>query len=68
MPKTLEVPVDEFDGKVVYGEKRQNKGNLFKGHVDLLAPSVKELMDLEKKTQITFLNLRYNKSIEPLIR
>lgn len=25
----LEIPVDEFDGKVVYGEKRRNMGKMF---------------------------------------
>ena len=33
--------MDEFDGKVVYGEKRQQQKNAFKGHVEFLAPTVK---------------------------
>jgi len=61
IPKTLEVPINEFDGKVTYGEKRQMNKNKFKGHVDLLAPSVKELIELEKKTQLNYLNLKFMK-------
>ena len=57
------MPLDEFDGKVVYGEKRKAKTNQFKGHVEILAPSVKELINLEKKTQLNFLNMKFNKSI-----
>jgi ATP-dependent RNA helicase DDX1 len=66
--KDLAIPINEFDGKVVYGEKRQARGLGFKGHVELLAPSVKELIDLEKKTQLTFLNMKYNKTIEKLLK
>lgn len=55
----LEIPVNEFDGKVVYGEKRQIKTTAFKGHVDLLEPSLKELMDLEKKTQLNYLKMKF---------
>lgn len=62
IPKTLEVPINEFDGKVTYGEKRQMNKNKFKGHVDLLAPSVKELIELEKKTQLNYLNLKFMKN------
>ena len=67
VPRTLEIPVNEFDGKLVYGEKRQVKASAFRGHVDVLAPSVKELIDLEKKTQLTFLNMKFNNTIEKLL-
>ncbi|CAK8692162.1 unnamed protein product [Clavelina lepadiformis] len=54
----MEIPVDEFDGKVVYGSKRGNTGvSLYKGHADVLAPTVQELQDLEKSAQTSFLNL-----------
>ena len=62
IPKTLEVPIDEFDGKVTYGEKRKSKTSAFKGHVDILAPSVSELLDLEKRIQTNFLKLKFNQS------
>lgn len=61
IPRTLEVPINEFDGKVVYGEKRKGNANAFKGHVDLLAPSLKELIELERKTQLNFLNMKFMK-------
>ncbi|KAK7811904.1 hypothetical protein U0070_001957 [Myodes glareolus] len=48
----IKVPVDEFDGKVTYG------GN-YKGHVDILAPTVQELAALEKEAQTSFLHLGY---------
>jgi ATP-dependent RNA helicase DDX1 len=41
VPTTLDIPVDEFDGKVVYGQKRQQQQNSYKGHVEFLAPTVK---------------------------
>uniref|UniRef100_A0A672P3X8 ATP-dependent RNA helicase n=1 Tax=Sinocyclocheilus grahami TaxID=75366 RepID=A0A672P3X8_SINGR len=39
----IKVPVDEFDGKVTYGQRRTAGGGLYKGHVDILAPTVQEL-------------------------
>ncbi|XP_077967658.1 ATP-dependent RNA helicase DDX1-like [Styela clava] len=58
----LEIPVNEFDGKVVYGKKRssQNK-SLYQGHADALAPAVKELQELEKSAQTSFLKLAHEK-------
>ncbi|XP_072913042.1 ATP-dependent RNA helicase DDX1 [Hemitrygon akajei] len=55
----LKIPVDEFDGKVVYGQKRALGGGQYKGHVDALAPSVEELAALEKEAQSSFLNFGY---------
>jgi ATP-dependent RNA helicase DDX1 len=60
--KDLEIPINEFDGKVTYGEKRQvNNAKKSYGHADLLAQSLKELISLEKKTQLNFLNMKFNK-------
>lgn len=54
----MEIPVDEFDGKVVYGRKRDNSGkSKYKGHADVLAPTVNELQDLERCAQTSFLTL-----------
>ncbi|XP_051880261.1 ATP-dependent RNA helicase DDX1 [Pristis pectinata] len=55
----LKIPVDEFDGKVVYGQKRALGGGQYKGHVDALAPSVQELAALEKEAQSSFLHFGY---------
>ncbi|XP_065671009.1 ATP-dependent RNA helicase DDX1 isoform X5 [Hydra vulgaris] len=49
------VPINEFDGKVVYGQKRQNKGSGFKYHLEELAPAVKDLAKLEKQVQLSYL-------------
>ncbi|KAL7988066.1 hypothetical protein Chor_006985 [Crotalus horridus] len=55
----IKVPVDDFDGKVTYGKRRAAGGGTYKGHVDLLAPTVQELAALEKEAQTSFLHLGY---------
>lgn len=81
----IKVPVDEFDGKVTYGQRRAtggeclsdvlfvgislcichlypylfSPGGLYKGHVDILAPTVQELANLEREAQTSFLHLGY---------
>ncbi|XP_067005391.1 ATP-dependent RNA helicase Ddx1 [Anabrus simplex] len=57
----MKVPMDEFDGKVVYGQKRQLTGSLYENHVAQMAPTVKELSELESKAQIKYLK-RYFRS------
>ena len=73
----MKVPVNEFDGKVVYGEKRSGSGENhlyalvllelfywlilggnYEYHTAQLAPSVKELAQLEFEAQKSFLNMR----------
>lgn len=51
----FKIPVDEFDGKVVYGEKRKQTGSQYMNHVAQLAPAVQDLAMLEDRTQINFL-------------
>lgn len=85
----IKVPVDDFDGKVTYGQRRalggrclsddrpraaaapsyaaQNVnwmcfvclGGNYKGHVDVLAPTVQELANLEREAQSSFLHLGF---------
>uniref|UniRef100_A0A8C3HJR4 ATP-dependent RNA helicase n=1 Tax=Chrysemys picta bellii TaxID=8478 RepID=A0A8C3HJR4_CHRPI len=55
----IKVPVDDFDGKVTYGQRRATGGGTYKGHVDILAPTVQELAALEKEAQTSFLHLGY---------
>uniref|UniRef100_A0A673GLA8 ATP-dependent RNA helicase n=1 Tax=Sinocyclocheilus rhinocerous TaxID=307959 RepID=A0A673GLA8_9TELE len=55
----FKLPVDEFDGKVTYGQRRTAGGGLYKGHVDILAPTVQELASLEREAQTSFLHLSY---------
>lgn len=96
----IKVPVDEFDGKVSYGQRRTQGGGCvcscpgsqirtvdfcndeakmklsnhtemngllllllvggnYKGHVDVLAPTVQELAGLEREAQSSFLQLGF---------
>lgn len=59
--REMKVPVDEFDGKVIYGEKRANAGSNYQTHVEQLAPAVRELADLETQTQMIYLKRQYGK-------
>ncbi|XP_042215593.1 ATP-dependent RNA helicase Ddx1-like [Homarus americanus] len=59
--KEMKVPVDEFDGKVTYGEKRAHAGSGYQTHVEQLAPAVRELAHLESQTQIVYLKRQYGK-------
>ncbi|MPC20516.1 ATP-dependent RNA helicase DDX1 [Portunus trituberculatus] len=59
--KDMKVPVDEFDGKVVYGEKKGHTGSNYQTHVEQLAPAVSELAKLEKETQNVYLKRQYGK-------
>lgn len=58
------IPIDEFDGKVTYGQKKRDTGSGYKGHVEFLAPTVAELATLEKRAQSSFINLRYKKPFQ----
>lgn len=63
----FQVPVDEFDGKVVYGNRRtqglkQNivfyknfSGAQFCGHAPQMATSVAHLVDIERSLQLSYL-------------
>ncbi|XP_001352892.3 ATP-dependent RNA helicase Ddx1 [Drosophila pseudoobscura] len=53
--KAMEVPVNDFDGKVVYGQKNLNTGTGYKDHVEQLVPTVRKLTDLELQSQSLFL-------------
>ena len=47
--------------QVVYGKKRGAAAkNKYEGHADLLAPKVKELQELEKSAQTSFLMLTHH--------
>ena len=51
VPDSLEVATNEFDGKVVYGEKK-TKQSAYKGHVDVLQPALMDLVRLEDTAQV----------------
>ena len=59
---SFDVPVDEYEGKVSYGEKRRaNGGFVYEGHVEQLAPSVAKLASMEHLAQSSFLKMRASK-------
>ena len=51
----MKVPCDDFDGKVVYGEKRKQVGSGYINHTVQMAPIVKELSKLERDAQILYI-------------
>jgi len=51
----LKVPVNDFDGKVVYGQKVSNNQSNYQNHVDQLKPAVSKLSELELQSQSLFL-------------
>ena len=53
--KDMKVKLNEFDGKVVDGKKRVDKGTGYEGHAGQLAPTLKELQRLEMEAQLVFL-------------
>ncbi|CAB4002668.1 ATP-dependent RNA helicase DDX1-like [Paramuricea clavata] len=55
------VAQNEFDGKVIYGAKRNKSGHLFVNHVLELEPSVVELAELEYQAQTSFFKLKRKK-------
>lgn len=57
----LKIPADEFDGKVVYGQKRSQMGSSYATHVAQMGPAVQELAQLEKKSQSIFIQRYYLK-------
>lgn len=59
--KDIKVPTDEFDGKVVYGQRRANRGSMYESHVAQMAPTVQELAALEKKAQLIYLKRYFMK-------
>lgn len=59
----MKVPSNEFDGKVVYGEKRKQAGSGYQDHVSQMAPVVKSLQELESQAQLYYLKMHHNVSI-----
>ena len=61
MDSSFDIPIDEFDGKVTYGAKRQKtSASLYQNHVEQMAQTVAELADLEKQAQSSYLALMSN--------
>ena len=56
----MHVPLNEFDGKVTYGEKHKG-GNVSRGHASEILPALNELKNMEKLIQGSFLDLGYRR-------
>ncbi|XP_046473772.1 ATP-dependent RNA helicase Ddx1 isoform X1 [Neodiprion pinetum] len=56
----IKVPLNEFDGKVTYGEKKVNSGTGYQNHVAQMAPAVSQLAGLESKAQLIYLRRHMN--------
>ena len=66
----MKVKADEFDGKVVYGEKKKEGGAGYAGHRSELAPTLATLTSLETQVCLQllfyyFILLDFN--LEPII-
>ncbi|KAG7294704.1 ATP-dependent RNA helicase ddx1, partial [Plutella xylostella] len=59
----MKVPSNEFDGKVVYGEKRKQIGTGYKDHVSQMAPVVSQLQELEAQAQLYYLKNHHKASV-----
>ena len=55
---SFQVPIDEYDGKIMYGEKKGKGGMAYEGHVAQLAPSVAQLAKMEQQAQTIFLGMQ----------
>lgn len=53
--QNMQVPLNEFDGRVVYGEKLLNKAASYEDHVQQLQPIVQNLSKMESQAQLAFL-------------
>lgn len=56
--KEFNISVSEYDGKIVYGEKKGGSKVTHQSHVVQLAPSVSELAKMEKLAQTTFIRMK----------
>ena len=59
----MKVKADEFDGKVVYGEKKKEGGAGYAGHRSELAPTLATLTSLETQAGFFLVFLRSKKSL-----
>lgn len=56
----IDIPMNEFDGKVVYGQKKANNGPSYKNHYDQLVSTINQLTKLETKAQYLYLHMLNN--------
>ena len=60
-PNSLQVPTNEFDGKVVYGEKNLQANKVLTGHYREMLPTLSMLKTMEKTAQSSFITLSQRK-------
>lgn len=58
----LKVPADEFDGKVVYGQKRKHVGSGYETHTAQMVPVVNQLSKLECEAQLLYIKRHLSNS------
>ncbi|CAL1280444.1 unnamed protein product [Larinioides sclopetarius] len=63
----IKVPSDEFDGKVVYGQKKAQMGSNYQTHTAQMAPTVEMLSKLEVVAQEFFIK-RYCKRDQSFLK
>ncbi|CAH1117276.1 unnamed protein product [Phaedon cochleariae] len=57
----LVVPHDDFDGKVVYGEKRKSGGSKYQDHTAQMQPIIQHLTSLESQAQLSYVKRHLTK-------
>lgn len=58
----MKVPTNEFDGKVVYGQRRKHVGTDYETHTAQMAPIVNELAKLECEAQLIYIKRHLSNS------
>lgn len=53
----INIPINEFDGKVVYGQKKSQNESTYKNHYDQLSSTIYKLTKLETQSQYLYLNM-----------
>ncbi|XP_017877954.1 ATP-dependent RNA helicase Ddx1 [Ceratina calcarata] len=60
----MKVPMNDFDGKVVYGEKKAAMGSNYQNHSEEMMPFVNVLSLLESNTQLLYLKRHIAKAVK----
>lgn len=60
----LNLQINEFDGKVVYGEKKSGSGYVYEGHASQLSHLVSDLSKLESMAQNNYLKISSLKKLK----
>ena len=58
--QNFKAEMNEREGKIIYGEPRKSPSTAYENHVNILAPSAKELAELEYQAQSSYLKLKFS--------